>query len=74
MFIEVNATVYISEVDFMEMVDLCKDEKIHLTPEKAFWAVVAKWDDSDYYLAGYAEKEAVNVIKRLLAGETVEFD
>ena len=74
MFIEVKTTVYISESDFMEMVDLCKDEKIQLTPEKAFWAVADKWDDADYYLAGYAEEEAVEVIKKLLTGETVEFD
>lgn len=73
MFIEVKTTVYISEADFMEMVDLCKDEKIQLTPEKAFWSVVGKWDDADYYLAGYAEEEAVKIIEKLLAGEKVNF-
>lgn len=73
MFVEVNTTVYISEEDFMRMVALCKEFDGY-TPELAFWSVADKWEDENYYLAGYAKEEAVKVVEKLLAGETIEFD
>ena len=72
MFIEFTDTIYVSEEDIKAMVSLCKNDGA--TPEKAFWYIAAGWDDGDYYNAHHAEEKVVEVIKRILAGETVELD
>jgi hypothetical protein len=73
MFIEFTDTFYVSKEDINEMVTWCKAHD-KATPEQAFWCVAAGWDDCDYYNAHYVEEKVVEIVKRILAGETIELD